>query len=87
MSRIGPRDCPCCGKPGKVKFTKLENNITLPDRGWVGCPECGLYIQWVYSPEGAIYKWNKRVSDKQVSPISNSKTYDILYEEGGLHEE
>ena len=47
--------CPCCGGPGKLK--DIHNRIR---QGWVGCPECGLYINWKISPDGAIRKWNKR---------------------------
>ena len=47
--------CPCCGGEGKLKdiHTKIR-------QGWVGCPECGLYIQWKISPDGAVKKWNRR---------------------------
>ena len=47
--------CPCCGGEGKLKdiHTKIR-------QGWVGCPACGLYIQWKISPDGAVKKWNRR---------------------------
>ena len=50
--------CPCCGGEGKLKdiHTKIR-------QGWVGCPACGLYIQWKISPDGAVKKWNRRVED------------------------
>ena len=47
--------CPCCGAPGQMK--DIHNKIR---QGWVGCPECGLYIQWKISPDGAVKKWNRR---------------------------
>lgn len=28
--------------------------------GWVGCPKCGLYIQWKRDPAYAEMKWNRR---------------------------
>lgn len=71
-----PRECPCCGQPGKIKMSQSMNmnGISVPIRGWVGCPACGLYIQWAHDPAGAIAKWNRRTS---------VPTYDLLYEEGG----
>lgn len=48
-------NCPCCGGPGQLK--DVHNKIR---QGWVGCPACGLYINWKISPDGAIRKWNKR---------------------------
>ena len=50
--------CPCCGGEGKLKdiHTKIR-------QGWVGCPECGLYIQWKISPDGAVKKWNRRADN------------------------
>ena len=47
--------CPCCGGPGKLK--DIHNKIR---QGWVGCPECHLYISWKISPDGAIRKWKTR---------------------------
>lgn len=47
--------CPCYGGPGRIK--DIHNRIR---QGWVGCPECGLYIQWKISPDGAVKKWNRR---------------------------
>ena len=49
--------CPCCGGEGKLKdiHTKIR-------QGWVGCPACGLYIQWKISPDGAVKKWNRRAN-------------------------
>ena len=56
------RECPCCGKPGAVKITNkaLKNGVLVLTQGWVGCPACGLYIQWTHDPSGAIRKWNRR---------------------------
>lgn len=71
-----PRDCPCCGGPGMVKAGQKNGSINAPVRGWVGCPECGLYIQWVHDPGGAIAKWNRRAGTAQ--------PYDLLREEGGV---
>lgn len=47
--------CPCCGGPGRIK--DMHNKIR---QGWVGCPACGLYIQWKIDPDGAVKKWNRR---------------------------
>ena len=49
------RECPCCGGEGHVKSVSVPHS-----HGWVGCPECGLYIQWNRDPDGAIAKWNRR---------------------------
>jgi len=49
--------CPHCGGPGQMK------EIQKPYRhGWVGCPECGIYKNWTYSPETAIELWNRRAA-------------------------
>ena len=58
-----PRECPCCGGPGVVKAGKKQGSINYPVRGWVGCPTCSIYKQWVNSPDGAIKVWNRRVKD------------------------
>lgn len=47
--------CPCCGGPGQMKDAGGKIR-----QGWVGCPCCGLYIQWKVSPAGAVKKWNRR---------------------------
>ena len=47
--------CPLCGADGQMKDVHVKIR-----QGWVGCPECGLYIHWNVSPEGAIKKWNRR---------------------------
>lgn len=55
------RECPCCGKPGKLKSVKAYVGFM---RGWVGCPACGLYIHWAHDPRGAIEKWNRRAGPR-----------------------
>lgn len=48
-------NCPHCGKPGVLK------DLPKPHRhGWVGCPECGIYKHWTYTPREAIEIWNRR---------------------------
>lgn len=54
------RTCPLCGAPGKGK----RSDTSFP-HGWVGCPECGLYINWVHDPRDAVRKWNRRTEAKQ----------------------
>ncbi|MBQ6359214.1 MAG: Lar family restriction alleviation protein [Clostridia bacterium] len=54
------RECPCCGKPGQVQGTRHPDVKRGFMHGWVGCPACGLYIQWTHDPAGAIRKWNRR---------------------------
>ena len=51
--------CPCCGGEGKLKDIQGRRIR----QGWVGCPACGLYINWKISPEGAIKKWNRRAAE------------------------
>ncbi len=53
--------CPLCGAPGKGK----RSETSFP-HGWVGCPDCGLYIQWVHDPKDAVRKWNRRANDEQL---------------------
>ena len=56
MSKVRLEDCPFCGGPGKGK------DIPMPFRhGWVGCPECGIYKNWVHTPREAVRRWNTRV--------------------------
>lgn len=53
---LAVKNCPFCGEHGQIK--------TLPSpfrHGWVGCPECKVYINWSYDEKSAIQKWNKRV--------------------------
>ena len=54
------KECPCCGKPGKLRDIRKTTRRGSFRQGWVGCPECGLYIQWAHDPRGAIEKWNRR---------------------------
>ena len=55
---VNPKNCPCCGGAGEVK------DIPKPYRhGWIGCPACGLYIQWNRDPWGALSKWNRRANN------------------------
>lgn len=54
--------CPLCGAPGKGK----RSETSFP-HGWVGCPDCGLYIQWVHDARAAVKKWNTRTAPT-VSP-------------------
>ena len=53
MAELEP--CPCCG--GEARLKDVHGTIC---HGWVGCPECGLYINWNISPSGAIKTWNRR---------------------------
>ena len=65
------RECPCCGKPGKLKDGITRTHSGNYRRGWVGCPACGLYIHWAHDPEGAIRKWNRRAAPHQ-SPAATA---------------
>lgn len=56
------RSCPLCGAEGKLK----DGSNGKFRQGWVGCPACGLYIQWKVSPAGAVAKWNRRAEDREV---------------------
>lgn len=56
--------CPHCGAPGQMKV------IDKPYRhGWVGCPECRLFINWNIDPAGAVRAWNRRTSVRVDAPI------------------
>lgn len=48
--------CPLCAEPGQMK----DAGGGRIRQGWVGCPKCGLYINWKISPAGAVKKWNRR---------------------------
>lgn len=61
--QTSPDRCPFCGGPGVVKAGQKQDRFSIPVRGWVGCPTCGIYKQWVNSPDGAIKVWNRRVDD------------------------
>lgn len=58
------KECPCCGKPGKLKDAPKTTRRGSFRQGWVGCPACGLYIQWAHDPRGAIEKWNRRAGPR-----------------------
>lgn len=62
MGAVKIKNCPCCGEPGKLKDGITRTHSGNYRRGWVGCPACGLYIQWAHDPEGAIAKWNRRAA-------------------------
>lgn len=56
-------------------------------RGWVGCPECGLYIQWAHDPDGAIANWNRRAgtwTDARTSPKEPERYLVMLKTEGDI---
>lgn len=55
--------CPCCGGIGKIKDGIVHTHGGGYRRGWVGCPACGLYIQWTHDPHGAVMKWNRRAGE------------------------
>lgn len=57
------KSCPFCGGKGTIKESVVPTSKGGYVRGWVGCPECGVYIQWSCEPSGAIKKWNRRVKD------------------------
>ena len=68
------RECPCCGKAAQGKGTYIRSGSGGNSgfmRGWVGCPECGLYIQWTHDPEGAVAKWNRRASNGRWKPVGS----------------
>ena len=45
--------CPVCRRQAERK------TVTRPfQHGWVGCPVCKKYFQWVYNPQSAIKQWN-----------------------------
>ncbi len=56
MDNLKP--CPLCGKPAQIK-----SNYKPFVRGWVGCPECHLYINWQHDPFYTVQRWNRRVND------------------------
>ena len=60
----GLRECPCCGKPGKLRDIRKTTRRGSFRQGYVGCPACGLYIQWAHDPRGAIAKWNRRAGPR-----------------------
>lgn len=58
------RECPCCGKPGKLKNAQKTTRRGSFRQGWVGCPSCRLYIQWANDPCWAIERWNRRTGPR-----------------------
>lgn len=50
------KPCPLCGGAAMLKDARGAQ----VRQGWVGCPACGLRIQWKVSPGGAVKKWNRR---------------------------
>lgn len=54
------KPCPFCGGEGKIKEAVVPTSGGGYVRGWVGCPGCGVYIQWNHDPAGAVKKWNRR---------------------------
>lgn len=59
--------CYHCGGPGQIK------NIPKPfPHGWVGCPTCGIYKQWIHDPADAIRTWNRRIQKPSaVRPVES----------------
>lgn len=55
--------CPFCGGEASIKGSKVQTHGGSYMRGWVGCPDCGVYIQWTHDAAGAVKKWNRRVND------------------------
>ena len=52
------KPCPFCGKPAQ------EKKVYKPFfRGWIGCQECGCYINFQHSDHYAKLRWNRRVSE------------------------
>lgn len=51
-------NCPHCGGPGQMKDAGGKFR-----HGWVGCPACGIYKQWVHSPADAVRTWNRRTAN------------------------
>lgn len=55
------KPCPFCGGAAEVSsVSQLTHNGKSFMRGWVGCVKCGAYMQWTFSPDGAVRKWNSR---------------------------
>ena len=60
MAKPELKDCPFCGGAGRYKvFSKPFVH------GWVGCPDCGIYINWVNTAREAVEKWNRRYYREQ----------------------
>ena len=53
--------CPFCGGESSVKSSRQPTNGGQSYmRGWVGCPQCGIYKQWTHDSSGAARIWNSR---------------------------
>lgn len=76
------RECPCCGKAAQGKSVYYPGRIQGFMRGWVGCPACGLYIQWTHDPSGAIRKWNRRAALRR-SPTTADSLMEIQVASAG----
>ena len=62
------RECPFCGEPAQLKDSPNPHR-----HGRVGCPKCGIYKQWSFSPKEAIQRWNTRTQIEVEPPF-----YDIV---------
>lgn len=51
-------DCPRCGEPAARKTVPLPYM-----HGWVGCPRCRIYVNWVREPSAAAAKWNRMATE------------------------
>ena len=47
------KNCKHCG--GTSQLREVPGKFR---RGWVGCPRCKIYKQWVYDPAEAVKIWN-----------------------------
>ena len=54
------KPCPFCGYPDQ---SAELFNMPFKGHGWIGCPACGLYMQWKNDPAAAIKRWNRRVKN------------------------
>ena len=61
--------CPFCGGEASIKGSKVQTHCGSYMRGWVGCPDCGVYIQWTHDAAGAVKKWNRRVNADERNPF------------------
>ena len=57
MAKPELKPCPLCGRETKYR---VFNNSFL--HGWIGCPECQLYINWTRSAREAVERWNRRAN-------------------------
>ena len=54
MTKYDLRNCPLCGGEASMKSMSTPHT-----HGWVGCPQCHLYIQWVHDSKSAAERWNR----------------------------